>query len=157
MKSCGLQILLCWFTFGPIVLKQLNSLTTIDTFCWLSGSEVTHLNNTDRSSGKLFEIMQFSPKNKLLLNNFGSQTWHFKHYFHRNVAPLAPFPVSVESQNVIQHDGMPTPVKVPATSQRHPVVIQQVVDTGRLTLVDVAVQALVQQVTLEHTYRECNM
>jgi len=101
--------------------------------------------------------MQFSPNNKLLLNNFGSQTWHFKHYFHRNVAPLAPFPVSVESQNVIQHNGVPTPVKVPATSQRHPVVIQQVVDTGRLTLVDVAVQALVQQVTLEHTYRECNM
>jgi len=31
LKMCGPQIRLCLFTFRPIVSKQLNSLTTIDT------------------------------------------------------------------------------------------------------------------------------
>jgi len=38
---CGLQIRLCLFTFRSIALKQLNSLTTNDTFSWLVGPEVT--------------------------------------------------------------------------------------------------------------------
>ena len=32
-----------FFTFQPISFKQLNSLTTIDTFSWLGGPEVTHV------------------------------------------------------------------------------------------------------------------
>jgi len=32
----------CLFTFRPIALKHLNSLTAIDTFSWLGGLEVTH-------------------------------------------------------------------------------------------------------------------
>jgi len=39
---CGPQIWLCLFTFRPIALKQLNSLTIFDTFGWLVGSEATH-------------------------------------------------------------------------------------------------------------------
>ena len=38
----GPQIWLCLFTFRPIASKQLNSLTTIDTFSWLGGAVVTH-------------------------------------------------------------------------------------------------------------------
>jgi len=34
LKMCGLQIWLCLFTFWPISLKQLNSLTTIVTLSW---------------------------------------------------------------------------------------------------------------------------
>jgi len=39
---CGPQIRLCFFTFRPIALKQLTSLTKIDTFIWLGGPVVTH-------------------------------------------------------------------------------------------------------------------
>jgi len=39
---CGPQIWLCLFTFRPIALKQLNSLTIFDTFGWLVDSEATH-------------------------------------------------------------------------------------------------------------------
>ena len=35
LKMCGPQIRLCLFTFRPIALKQLNSLTTINTLSWL--------------------------------------------------------------------------------------------------------------------------
>jgi len=38
----GTQIWLCLFTFRPIALKHLNSLTTIDTLSWLGGAVVTH-------------------------------------------------------------------------------------------------------------------
>jgi len=38
----GPQIQLCLFTFRRIVSKQLNGLTTIDTFSWLGGAVVTH-------------------------------------------------------------------------------------------------------------------
>jgi len=41
LKMCGPQNRHCLFTFWPIVLKQLNSLTTVDTFSWLGGPEVT--------------------------------------------------------------------------------------------------------------------
>jgi len=40
---CGPQIRLCLFTFRPIALKQLNSLTTIVTLSWLGGAVLTHL------------------------------------------------------------------------------------------------------------------
>ena len=39
---CGPQIRLCLFTFRPIASKELNSLTTINTFSWLCGELVTH-------------------------------------------------------------------------------------------------------------------
>ena len=39
---CGPHIRLCLFTFRPIALKQLNSLTTFDTFSSLGVPEVTH-------------------------------------------------------------------------------------------------------------------
>jgi len=39
---CGPQIWLCLFMFRPIASKQLNSLTTINTFSWLGGAVVTH-------------------------------------------------------------------------------------------------------------------
>ena len=39
---CGPQIQLCLFTFRPIVSKQLNSLTTIETLSCLAGAVVTH-------------------------------------------------------------------------------------------------------------------
>jgi len=39
---CGPQIRFCLFTVRLIAFKQLNSLTTIDTFSWLGGPEVTH-------------------------------------------------------------------------------------------------------------------
>ena len=42
LKMCGLQFRLCLFTFWPIALKQLNSLTTINTFSLLVRLEVTH-------------------------------------------------------------------------------------------------------------------
>jgi len=43
LKMSGPQILLCLFTFRSIASKQLNSLSTIDTFSWLGGSVITHL------------------------------------------------------------------------------------------------------------------
>jgi len=42
LKKCGPQIRLCLFMFRPISLKQLNSWTTVDTFSWLGGPEVTY-------------------------------------------------------------------------------------------------------------------
>jgi len=42
LKMCGPQIRLCLFTLRPIALKQLNSLTTIDSLRWLGGAVVTH-------------------------------------------------------------------------------------------------------------------
>ena len=42
LKMCGPQIRLCLFTFRPIVSKQLNSLTTIDSLSGLGGAVVTH-------------------------------------------------------------------------------------------------------------------
>jgi len=42
LKMCGPQIRLCLFTFRLITSKQLNSLTTLDTFSWLGGAVVTH-------------------------------------------------------------------------------------------------------------------
>jgi len=39
---CGPQMWLCLFVFQPITLKQLNSLTSIDTLSCLGGLEVTH-------------------------------------------------------------------------------------------------------------------
>ena len=42
LKMCGPQIRLCLLTFRPIASKQFNSLTTLVTFSWLGGSEVTH-------------------------------------------------------------------------------------------------------------------
>ena len=42
LKICGPQIWLCLFMFRPIVLKQLNSLNSIDMFSSLGGLEVTH-------------------------------------------------------------------------------------------------------------------
>jgi len=41
LKEGGPQIRLCLFMIRPITLKQLNSLTSIDTFCWLGGIKVT--------------------------------------------------------------------------------------------------------------------
>jgi len=41
-RLCGSHIRLCLFTFRPIASKQLNSLTTIVTFSWLGGAQVTH-------------------------------------------------------------------------------------------------------------------
>jgi len=38
----GPQIQLCLFTFRPIALKHLKSLTTIDTYSWLGGPLVAH-------------------------------------------------------------------------------------------------------------------
>ena len=38
----GPQNRLCSFTFRPIALEQLNSLTTLDTRSWLGGAGVTH-------------------------------------------------------------------------------------------------------------------
>jgi len=43
LKMSGPQICLCLFTFRPIVSKQLNGLTTIDTLSWLGGAVVMHL------------------------------------------------------------------------------------------------------------------
>jgi len=42
LKMYGPQIRLCLFTFRPIVSKQLNSLTKIDTLTWLGVAMVTH-------------------------------------------------------------------------------------------------------------------
>jgi len=42
LKMSGPQIWLCLFTFRPIVSKQLNGLTTINTISWLGGAVVTH-------------------------------------------------------------------------------------------------------------------
>jgi len=42
LKMSGPQIWLCLFTFRPIASKQLNGLTTINTFSWLGGAVVTH-------------------------------------------------------------------------------------------------------------------
>jgi len=42
LKKCGPQIWHCLFMFWPITLKQLNSLTSIDTFTCLFGCKVTH-------------------------------------------------------------------------------------------------------------------
>jgi len=42
LKLSGPQIRLCLVMFRPIVSKQLNSLTTIDTLSWLGGAVVTH-------------------------------------------------------------------------------------------------------------------
>jgi len=39
---CDRQIRLCLFTFRPLALKELNSLTTIVTLSWLGGEEATH-------------------------------------------------------------------------------------------------------------------
>jgi len=41
LNMCCPQNRHCLLTFWPIELKQLNSLTTIDTFSWLGGPEVT--------------------------------------------------------------------------------------------------------------------
>ena len=43
LKRFGPQNRFCLFMFRPIALKQLNSLTTIDTFSWLGGPKVTQL------------------------------------------------------------------------------------------------------------------
>jgi len=40
-KKCGTQRL-CLFIFRCMALKQLKSLTTMPTFNWLGGQEVTH-------------------------------------------------------------------------------------------------------------------
>ena len=62
---CGPQIRLCSFTFRTIVLKQLNSLTTINTLSWLAGAEVTHplwvreLPGSIPGSGKGFYFLFF--------------------------------------------------------------------------------------------------
>jgi len=42
LKMSGPQIWLCLFTFRPIASKELNSLTTIETLCWLGGAVVMH-------------------------------------------------------------------------------------------------------------------
>ena len=43
LKICSPQIRFCLFTFRPTGLKQLNNLTTIDTFRKLGSLQVTHL------------------------------------------------------------------------------------------------------------------
>ena len=61
----GPQIWLCLFTFQPIASKQLNSLSTIDTFSWLGGAAVTHplwvqeLPGSIPGSGKGFYVWFF--------------------------------------------------------------------------------------------------
>jgi len=42
LKMRGPKIRLCFFTFRPIALKQLHSLTTIHNLSWLGGAEVSH-------------------------------------------------------------------------------------------------------------------
>jgi len=42
LQTCGSEIWLCLFMFRPILLKQLNSWTTIDTFSWLGDLWVGH-------------------------------------------------------------------------------------------------------------------
>jgi len=42
LKMCGPPIWLCLFKFRPIESKQLNSLSTIDTFSWFGGPVVMH-------------------------------------------------------------------------------------------------------------------
>jgi len=42
LKMSGPQIWLCLFTFRPIASKQLNGLTTIETFSWLGCAVVKH-------------------------------------------------------------------------------------------------------------------
>ena len=54
---CGLQIWLCLFMFWPIALKQLNSLTSIDTFSSLGGWEFT---GSIPHSGRDFYVCIFS-------------------------------------------------------------------------------------------------
>jgi len=49
----GPQIRLRLFTFRPTALKQLISLTTIDTFSWLAGSEVTCPNRLREVPGSI--------------------------------------------------------------------------------------------------------
>jgi len=65
LKMCGPQIRLCLFTFRPIASKQLNSLTTLDTFSWLGGAVVTHslwmqeVSGSISGSGKGFYVWLF--------------------------------------------------------------------------------------------------
>jgi len=42
LKMSGPQIRLCLFAFRPIVSKQFNSFTTMDTLSCLGGAVVTH-------------------------------------------------------------------------------------------------------------------
>jgi len=51
LKEGGPQIRLCLFMIRPITLKQLNSLTSIDTFCWLGGIKVTLQDSGARGPG----------------------------------------------------------------------------------------------------------
>jgi len=65
LKMRDLQIRLCLFIFRPIVLKQLNSLKTIDTFSWLGDPEITHptavryVQGSIPGSGKSFLFVLF--------------------------------------------------------------------------------------------------
>jgi len=62
---CGPQIRHCLFTFRPIALKQLNSLTTIDILSWLGGAVITHplwvqgVTGSMPGSGKGFLMFDF--------------------------------------------------------------------------------------------------
>jgi len=62
---CAPQICLSLFSFRPIASKQLISLTTIVTFTWLGGAEVTHpllvqeVPGTITCSGKAFYVWLF--------------------------------------------------------------------------------------------------
>ena len=85
LKMSGPQIRVCLFTFRPIASKQLNSLTTIDTFSWLGGAVVTHplwvqeVPGSIPSSGKVFLfdflfccccVFSFCPKTHYLSQKF---------------------------------------------------------------------------------------
>ena len=79
---CGWQIQLCLFTFRPIALKQLNSLTTIYTFSWLDNPEIKHMQELPGSipgSSKgfyvLFSILLLLCFNFLVQNTFLSRNF----------------------------------------------------------------------------------
>jgi len=56
LKRCGPQIWLCLFTFRPITLKQLKSLTLIGKFSCLGGLYVTHRNMVRKVPGSVRDL-----------------------------------------------------------------------------------------------------
>jgi len=89
LKMCGPQIRLCLFTFWPIASKQLNSLTTIDTFSLLDGAVVTHplwvqeVPGSMPGSGKGLYVLfccccvfTFYPKSTSFVTKFCNSFWN---------------------------------------------------------------------------------
>jgi len=84
LKICGSQFRLWLFAFWPIALKQLNSLTTIDTFSCLGGPVVTRPTGVQKVPGLIPDFGNDFLFNFLLcccVFTFLSKTHHLSRFF----------------------------------------------------------------------------